>query len=239
MRYRPIRRNSEFGRVYARGKSYVNPASGTLCPQNPGPKTRVGLTATKKIGHAVQRNRARRVMKAAIDEHLDYNIGGYDLIFVARGHDPPRLKSWQLSSVVAKLFAQAGLPDKAKRPDAKPPATVPPGTQAQAEKPRRMNRPAVLPQRAVRAHPPTSIPSAHGSAAAAGFTPSCSNYATMQAIMTHGCVKGILLGAWRIARCNPFGKWGFDPVPEPGRWQTPPAGCSPQSCFLTRHRVEK
>ena len=43
------------------------------------------------------------------------------------------------------------------------------------------------------------------------FTPSCSNY-TMQAIMTHGCVKGILLGAWRIARCNPFGKWGFDPM---------------------------
>ena len=26
MRYRPIRRNAEFGRVYARGKSYVNPA---------------------------------------------------------------------------------------------------------------------------------------------------------------------------------------------------------------------
>ena len=26
MRYRPIRRNGEFGRVYARGKSYVNPA---------------------------------------------------------------------------------------------------------------------------------------------------------------------------------------------------------------------
>ena len=28
-------------------------------------------------------------MKAAIDEHLDYNIGGYDLIFVARGMTPP------------------------------------------------------------------------------------------------------------------------------------------------------
>ena len=48
----------------------------------------MGLTATKKIGHAVQRNRARRVMKAAIDEHLDYNIGGYDLIFRGPGHDP-------------------------------------------------------------------------------------------------------------------------------------------------------
>ena len=43
------------------------------------------------------------------------------------------------------------------------------------------------------------------------FTPSCSNY-TMQAILTHGCIKGILLGAWRIARCNPLGRWGFDPV---------------------------
>lgn len=80
----------------------------------------------------MQRNRARRVMKAAIDEHLDYNIGGYDLIFVARGMTP-KLKSWQLSSVVAKLFAQAGLPDKAKRPDAKPPATVPPARKQKPE----------------------------------------------------------------------------------------------------------
>ena len=72
---------------------------------------------------------ARRVMKAAIDEHLDQNIGGYDLVFVARGMTP-RLKSWQLSEVVARLFAQAGLPDKAKQPGAKPPATVPPADRA-------------------------------------------------------------------------------------------------------------
>ena len=125
MRYRPIRRNNEFGRVYARGKSYVNQALVLYVLKTRGKRTRVGLTATKKIGHAVQRNRARRVMKAAIDEHLDYNIGGYDLVFVARGMTP-RLKSWQLSSIVAKLFAQAGLPDKAKQPDALPPATLPP-----------------------------------------------------------------------------------------------------------------
>ena len=37
-----------------------------------------------------------------------------------------KIVSWQLSEVVAKLFAQAGLPDKAKQPGAKPPATVPP-----------------------------------------------------------------------------------------------------------------
>ena len=124
MRYRPIRRNGEFGRVYARGKSYVNQALVLYVLKTRSKRTRVGLTATKKIGHAVQRNRARRVMKAAIDEHLDYNIGGYDLVFVARGMTP-RLKSWQLSAIVAKLFAQAGLPDKAKQPGAKPPATLP------------------------------------------------------------------------------------------------------------------
>ena len=67
------------------------------------------------------------------------------------------------------------------------------------------------------------------------FTPSCSNY-TMQAIMTHGCVKGILLGVWRIARCNPFGKWGFDPVPEPGRWQNPARRLQPAKLFEKRHR---
>ena len=64
MRYRPIRRNGEFGRVYARGKSYVNQALVLYVLKTRSKRTRVGLTATKKIGHAVQRNRARRVMKA-------------------------------------------------------------------------------------------------------------------------------------------------------------------------------
>ena len=112
MRYRPIRRNSEFGRVYARGKSYVNPALVLYVLKTRGKKTRVGLTATKKIGHAVQRNRARRVMRAALSEHLAQNIGGYDIILVARGQTP-RLKSTQLSKTLGKLFVKAGLPDKA------------------------------------------------------------------------------------------------------------------------------
>ena len=43
------------------------------------------------------------------------------------------LEDGQLSAIVAKLFAQAGLPDKAKRPDAPPPATVPPASRAKPE----------------------------------------------------------------------------------------------------------
>ena len=127
-----LKLNHIFRRLYRKGSSAANGYLVLYCRKNGSQANRVGLTVGAKLAHAVQRNRARRVMKAAIDEHLDYNIGGYDLIFVARGMTP-KLKSWQLSSVVAKLFAQAGLPDKAKRPDAKPPATVPPARKQKPE----------------------------------------------------------------------------------------------------------
>jgi putative membrane protein insertion efficiency factor len=44
------------------------------------------------------------------------------------------------------------------------------------------------------------------------FTPTCSEYA-MEALQKHGAWKGSLLAIWRILRCNPFGKGGYDPVP--------------------------
>lgn len=43
------------------------------------------------------------------------------------------------------------------------------------------------------------------------FTPTCSEYA-MQAIEKHGVLRGILMGIWRILRCQPFAKGGHDPV---------------------------
>ena len=35
----------------------------------------------------------------------------------------------------------------------------------------------------------------------------------MQAILTHGAIKGTALATWRVLRCNPYGKGGLDPVP--------------------------
>ncbi len=46
------------------------------------------------------------------------------------------------------------------------------------------------------------------------YYPSCSNYA-YEAIELHGSAKGMWLAIRRVARCNPFGGQGFDPVPEP------------------------
>jgi uncharacterized protein len=44
------------------------------------------------------------------------------------------------------------------------------------------------------------------------FYPTCSHY-SYQAIYKHGAIKGTLLSAWRILRCNPFNPGGIDPVP--------------------------
>ncbi len=44
------------------------------------------------------------------------------------------------------------------------------------------------------------------------FTPSCSSYA-IRALRVHGLVRGSVLAAWRILRCNPFFPGGYDPVP--------------------------
>jgi putative membrane protein insertion efficiency factor len=46
------------------------------------------------------------------------------------------------------------------------------------------------------------------------FHPSCSVYA-VEAIEVHGLTRGAALAAWRLARCQPFARGGFDPVPPP------------------------
>ena len=44
------------------------------------------------------------------------------------------------------------------------------------------------------------------------YVPTCSQYA-LEAVEKYGAFKGGLLALWRIVRCNPFSKGGYDPVP--------------------------
>jgi len=46
------------------------------------------------------------------------------------------------------------------------------------------------------------------------YFPSCSQYG-LEAVRQYGALKGGLLSVWRILRCNPFSKGGYDPVPIP------------------------
>jgi len=48
------------------------------------------------------------------------------------------------------------------------------------------------------------------------YYPSCSAYA-LEAVQLHGLLRGGLLAAWRVLRCNPWSRGGIDDVPEPRR----------------------
>ena len=57
------------------------------------------------------------------------------------------------------------------------------------------------------------------------FQPSCSAYA-IEAIQKKGFLRGSLKAAWRILRCNPFCKGGYDPVDPPAEPEPPDAAIS-------------
>ena len=79
-----LKLNKEFRRVYGRGKSQVQPLLVTYVLKRRAGGLRVGITAGKKVGGAVQRNRARRIIRAAFVQLVPQIKDGYDIVFVAR-----------------------------------------------------------------------------------------------------------------------------------------------------------
>ena len=45
------------------------------------------------------------------------------------------------------------------------------------------------------------------------YSPTCSEY-MKRALNNHGVIIGLFMGIWRLLRCNPLSKGGYDPVPE-------------------------
>ena len=79
-----LRKQRDFNRVYNRGSSRGSRYVVILYKENGLGYTRTAFVASKKVGNAVTRNRARRLMKEAY-RSLETGIAkGYDIIFVAR-----------------------------------------------------------------------------------------------------------------------------------------------------------
>lgn len=100
--------NKEFRRAYYRGRSFTTPVVVVYAMKNHKNSSRIGLTATKKVGKAVQRNRARRVMKEAYRLLEQEFPRGYDYVFVARtktttSNTPQVMRAMQFA--LSKLFA--------------------------------------------------------------------------------------------------------------------------------------
>ena len=79
-----LRKQSDFSRVYKQGKSRGSRFAVILYRRNGLKFTRTAFVASKKVGNSVERNRSRRLMRAAY-RALEPNVKkGYDIIFVAR-----------------------------------------------------------------------------------------------------------------------------------------------------------
>lgn len=79
-----LRRPQDFRSVWERGQSWVHPLFVLWRAPNALPSSRIGITASRKIGNAVQRNRARRLLREAARQLYPHLLPGWDIVLVAR-----------------------------------------------------------------------------------------------------------------------------------------------------------
>ena len=108
MKSTALKENKDFRRLYYRGKSQASPCLVTYVGKNRLGEIRVGITSGKKIGNAVKRNRARRVIRAAFSTLEGRINGSYDIVFVAYENEHKNTLKEKLThlhkSIVGKDF---------------------------------------------------------------------------------------------------------------------------------------
>ena len=107
MRIQKLKENREFRRAYNRGKVFVTPYAVVYITKNRTDGVRLGITVGKKIGKAVKRNRAKRVITAAFSSVLPKIQDGLDFVIVARTRIL-KVKSTELALIFEKTLDTAG-----------------------------------------------------------------------------------------------------------------------------------
>ena len=106
-----LKSNCDFRRLYGKGKVFQGPALVSYVMKNRAGICRVGITTSKKIGCAVERNRARRVIRVAYSNLESKIRGNYDIVFVARSKTK-YIKSTDLTDIMLSQLKQAGVIDE-------------------------------------------------------------------------------------------------------------------------------
>ncbi len=84
MKIQSMDQNGQFRRLYRRGKSQVTPTMVVYALPNGQKNRRLGITAGKKVGGAVSRNRAKRRIRELFRKAQPQLKNGYDFCIVAR-----------------------------------------------------------------------------------------------------------------------------------------------------------
>ena len=79
-----LKTNRDFRRLYGRGSTFVTPLFVLYAQKTRRKDIRLGLTVGKKLGGAVERNRAKRVLRAAFRNCSPHIVSGVDFVVVAR-----------------------------------------------------------------------------------------------------------------------------------------------------------
>ena len=103
-----LTRSTDFKRVRRLGKSYAHPLVVLVALPNETGEVRIGVTASHAVGHAVQRNRVRRRLKACFDEFIPELRSGWNIVAVAR---QPIVDAQyaEIRMGISKVLRQAGL----------------------------------------------------------------------------------------------------------------------------------
>lgn len=79
-----LTRSTNFERVRRLGKSYAHPLVVLIALPNQEENTRFGVAAGRSVGNAVRRNRAKRILRAALQQYLPDVKPGWDVVLIAR-----------------------------------------------------------------------------------------------------------------------------------------------------------
>ena len=107
----PLTRNNDFRRLYKRGKSLVDRNVVIYYSKNKLGFNRGGFTVGKKVGGAVTRNRAKRLMRESFRLLEPRLVQGFDFVLVSRGR-LPHLKRQAVDASLSHLLGSVGLLQK-------------------------------------------------------------------------------------------------------------------------------
>ena len=121
-----LSRSAEFERVYRQGRSTANRQLVLYAFPNPAAeRPRIGLSVSRKVGGAVQRNKVKRLLREAFSRHEARLPPGHDLVLLAR---PDALELAEregldgFDAALVELLGRAGLDRTATEAEAGPPS---------------------------------------------------------------------------------------------------------------------
>jgi ribonuclease P protein component len=103
-----LRQGSEFQRVWDNGKSWSHSLVILRACANGTESSRFGFVVGKKVGNAVERNRAKRLMREAVRHRLQDIAQGWDIVLIAR-RDADKVEFKAIDAAVAGLLERAHL----------------------------------------------------------------------------------------------------------------------------------